>query len=211
MAKRTAALAALAVALLSSCTSKEGGSPTGVSDPPPATSKTATPPSSSSGAGELPTDGAPKVDQPLALGKFVEEPCSALTAAQATNLGVGFPGEADTSSLGPICIWTNPGGGSINLGFNPKDGGLSGVYRANKAGEWGYFQEQPDVSGYPAVTALLSDTRDIGICALDIGVRDDVLLSVDVARSVGKAGSEDPCKVTARVAEQILQTVKTGG
>ncbi|WP_181400034.1 DUF3558 domain-containing protein [Actinokineospora spheciospongiae] len=211
MATRSIALAALAVAFLSSCTSKEGGSPTGVSDPPPATSRTTTPPSSSSAADELPTDGAPKVEQPLALGKFVDEPCSALTAAQAANLGVKFPGEADASPLGPTCVWTNPGGASINLGFNQKDGGLSGVYRANKAGKWEYFQEQPAVSGYPAVTALRTDTRNIGTCALDIGVRDDVLLSVDLAQSVGRVGSEDPCKVTARVAEQILQTVKTGG
>lgn len=209
MVKRTAALAALTAVLLSSCTSKEGGSPTGVPDPTGTTSKTAAPPSSDADA--LPTDGAPKVDQPLTLGKFIEEPCSALTAPQAADLGVGFPGKADTSPFGPICVWTNTDSGYINLGFDPDQRGLTGVYQSHKAGYLKYFKEQPDISGYPAVVAMTDDDRGHGMCVLDVGVRDDTIFSVYLRQSRGKIGSIDPCQVVVRIAEHVLQTVKAGG
>ncbi|MCG8917868.1 DUF3558 domain-containing protein [Actinokineospora sp. PR83] len=207
MRGRLVAFATMGTVLLAGCTVKEGGSATttpGASD----SSKPSTTPSSSTTSGQ--GDDVPKVSNPLDVSKFVDKPCTGLTQTQLDRLGVGNA-EQDTQPTGEYCVWTNGRGGSVNLAFVVGQGGLGGVYYGKKTGQFKFFQELPDISGYPAVIADLSDGRKNGACAVAVGMTDDIILDVDTTQSLDKVGDGDPCQVTVDVVEQILETVKAGG
>lgn len=206
--------ALLGVVVLVGCTSTSAGraepAPTGSSDSE--TSATA-PESSSPGAEPLPSDGAPKVENPLDTTKFQQDPCLALTAAQARELNVGAQGKPVPAPLGKGCDWRNSEtGGHIYLQWAEKDPrGLSAEYKANKAGTWAYFVELPKIEGYPAVARDISDRRDKGECLVAVGVSDKVSFQLGGTLSRANIGKKDACEVTVQVAGMMLRTMKAGG
>ncbi|WP_172803374.1 DUF3558 domain-containing protein [Alloactinosynnema sp. L-07] len=196
------------VLVLASCTSEAPGTPTTApatsTDAPTSTSAPTTKPS-----GDLPANGAPKVDTSVDPGGFLKKPCLAFTEAQRKELGLA-DGEQRRAPLGEECNWRSNGGGSAHLSFlegNPH--GLSGTYAANKDGRLKYF-EPTEVGGQPAVFASPDDARTKGACVLLVGMSDKLVFSMTVQQSPDKVGTGDPCQVTARVAGMALTTIKAG-
>lgn len=81
---------------------------------------------------ELPTDGAPKVKNPLDTSKYQQDPCLSLTSAQVQGLNLPAGGDPVSMPLGKACEWRNPETqGRVQIGFLDKDPhGLSSEYRA---------------------------------------------------------------------------------
>ncbi len=202
----------VAVGAATGCTSTEAGSPTtALTTTTPAGSRDPEPPTSSSGSREeLPFAGAPKVDNPLDVDRFVSKPCLALTAEQATTLGVKPQGEARKGPTGELCDWTNEVGALIDFGFTVTDSrGLSAIYAAKD--KYKYFERLPDVEGYPVVAADVVSRRDKGSCVVSVGVSDELAFTLGLVQSPEKIGSADPCTVAASVSTMMLKTMKSGG
>lgn len=202
------------VLALAGCTSSSPGraepAPSGSRSPEATTSTSrTTEPSGES----LPSDGAPKVKNPLDTNRYQQNPCLVLTAAQTQELNVGSPGEQRPGPLGEACDWRNSEtGGNIDMQFGDLDPqGLSATYKANKAGKWVYFVELPEIEGFPAVARAPLDRRDKGDCAIEVGVSDRVTFQLGVQLSRANVGKKDPCEVTVMVAGMMLRTMKAGG
>ncbi|WP_158605574.1 DUF3558 family protein [Amycolatopsis panacis] len=144
-----AALAILAAASVAACSSggSAGDSLSSSSSVPDASS---------------PVDPALKVPAPLPTQELLSNPCSALTGAQLTDIGLAPPGKV---SQGPpaLCGWsaaTIPEN-RVNVGAVPQNkGGISDIY-AQKATQ-AYFQPVT-VNGYPGVIAAADDLRSSGL------------------------------------------------
>lgn len=207
MRYRTSAIVAamLGIVLLAGCTGTSPGS----AEPAPISS----PEETTSSEESLPSDGAPKVENPLDTSKFQQDPCLALTAAQAQELNVGAQGKPVPAPLGNSCDWRNSDtGGHINLQFSDKyPRGLSATYRANTTGEYAYFVELPEIESYPAVARDISDRRAKGDCLIEVGVSDRLTFQLGVVVSRANVGKKDPCEVTVQVAGMMLRTMKAGG
>jgi hypothetical protein len=206
------------LAVASGCTSTNPGQaepgPAGVSGTltvPPSSGSSPSPTSSVNGS--LPSDGAPKVNNPLDASRFQRNPCGTLTSAQLQALNLPSQGAQRDAPLGPECEWRNPtSDGSVTAHFsigNPD--GLSAVYRANKAGQYKFFTVLPAVEGYPAVAFGVVDARDQGDCSVSVGLTDALIFDVSVHLSTANVGKKDPCAVTAQVAGMAVQTMKAGG
>lgn len=192
----TLAIAALALA---GCTA-EPGTPV-PTDAPSASAPTSKP--TNDGANE-----APRVKDPLDAAKFIESPCSLLTAQQATKFGLESEGTQEDGTKAPFCSWGSRDGGreDYSVGFKPGNKkGLSDNYRANKDGAWAYF-EPTTVSGYPAAFEDTGDRRDKGYCGLVVGVRDELIFAVT---SQGGPGRE-ACDKVKEIAGEVIATMKAG-
>ncbi len=211
----SAVLGLLSVVLLSGCTTTSQGEPGAATTGTAGTATTGSTPDSPTGDpnGDLPTDGAPDVSNPLDTTAFQEDPCKALTASQTQGLNVPSTGEQYDDSLGNGCKWTNAEThGETIIGFLDKDPrGLSAVYKANEQGKWAYFEELSPVEGYPAVARSQSDERADGYCSVVIGASNEVAFDVYLRLSQANIGNRNPCEVATQVAGMALQTMKKGG
>jgi hypothetical protein len=197
--------------LLTGCTTTIDGQANPESgDLPNPTSETTT--SSDSGSDELPTDGAPKVDDPIDTTRFQDDPCLSLTASQVDDLSLGMPGQPFDGPLGKACKWRNEETrGEVQVRFLDEDPtGLSSEYRANDEGKWEYFEELPPIEGHPAVARSGSDTRDLGDCTVVIGASDEIAFELALQLSQVNVGEQDPCEKAAEVAGMAVQTMQQG-
>lgn len=168
---------------------------------------------SSSNNDDLPTNGAPKVENPLkGTSRFEQDPCSILTAEQAENLDLPATGKKDEGAAGLDCEWRNPDTrGRVTIGLLVNiDSGLSAAYAAHERGEYSLFDSLPPVEGYPAVALGIDDHRSEGLCSVEVGLTDQLAFHVDVQLSQVNVGTKDPCETAAKVAGQALQTMKEG-
>jgi hypothetical protein len=195
---------------LAACKSTSPGNATPAGTSAGTTSVTTT---ASNTSPQLPSDGAPKVDNPMDAAKFREQPCLALTQQQATQLNVGFPGKQRQGPLGQVCDWETPqDSGLIDLQWSDKNPrGLSAEYKANKDGKWAYFKELPPIEGFPAIAADATDGRQRGECTVAVGVSDQYSFALGLVQSRSKVGTADPCDVAVQVAGMVLTTMKAGG
>lgn len=170
----------------------------------------ASPPTTTGRAVELPSHGAPKVANPLDVTRFEEDACLALTAAQAQELVIEYPGEPWKSQFGEACKWETPkGGGDVSLGFfSSVDTGLSAAYAENENGEFEFFEPLGEIEGFPAVAHGGRDIRSAGTCEVSVGVSDELSFIVTVNLSSGNVGTKDPCEAGATVAGMALRTMK---
>lgn len=209
--------AAAAVAMLTACTTTSPGraepaptrsTETTATDVPPSTSGEAQP----SGK-PLPSDGAPKVKNPLDTSRFEQDPCLALTDAQVQQLNLTGERTRDERPFGNACEWRNPETrGSADLYFLNKIGrGLSGTYWANKQGSYAFFIELPEIEGFPAVAHGGSTDRTNGYCYVEVGVSDMLAYQLSGQLSRANVGKKDPCEMTTQAAALMLQTMKAGG
>jgi hypothetical protein len=205
--------AAPVVSLL--CLTITGCTTTSQGEALPATDVSTTHSSSSPSSGEddLPSDGAPKVEDPLDTTRYQQDPCSTLTASQAQEeLNLPAQGKPEEIALGKGCEWFNPDTrGAVHIGFltgNPH--GLSGFYNANQQGKYPYFTELPAVEGYPAIASDIEDRRPRGICIVDVGVTDQLVLDVGLFLSQANVGHVEPCDMAAKVAGMALRTIMEG-
>lgn len=208
--RHTASLIGLLCLVLAGCTTTSPGEAT-----PEATTtgaSTDSPPPSSDDNDDLPANGAPKVDNPLDTTNFQQDPCTTLTATQATDLNLPSTGEPTDIVGGVGCEWDNrETRGHVLVGFvtgNPK--GLSNIYAANERGEYPYFKPLQDVNGYPGVVADVEDRRPRGVCGVIVGVTDKLVVDIVLHLSAANVGQKDPCEVVVDVASMALQTMEEG-
>lgn len=204
----------VAIVLVASCTTTTPGQATSSpGDPPDTSTKTSTettsdPPSNSD---DLPTAGAPEVDEPLDTSKFQEDPCLSLTLEQSEGIfGFNGPGELSDGALGKSCDWRNRDTRSAgSISFLDKDPrGLSGEYEANEDGRWDVFEELPPIEGYPAVVRSVGDDRPNGICTVVVGASDEIAFQAWVRLSESNVGEKDPCDVAADIAGEAVKTMQ---
>jgi hypothetical protein len=185
-----------------------GSLPTTATNTSTATLPTSTVPS----GGQLPSDGAPKVKNPLDASRYLQSPCNMLTSAQLQELNLPTEGEPGAGPLGLDCSWVNhASGGKVRIQWadkNPR--GLSGDYAAHKAGRFAYFIEYPDIEGLPGVSADLFDDRSHGACSVAVGVTDQLEFLADVQLSLQNIGKKDACEVVVKAAEMMIKTMKGG-
>ncbi|WP_436494423.1 DUF3558 domain-containing protein [Actinokineospora sp. HUAS TT18] len=209
---RTRLLPLIACVLtLASCTSESPGTPTAA--PVTSTDDSTTAPSPTTketSSGDLPTDGAPKVNTPIEPGRFLKQPCPVFTEAQRKELGINA-GESLDGALGEGCKWRSNGGGLLTLTFLEKNTkGLSAPYANNKTGAFKYF-DPTEIGGQPAVFASADDRRDQGQCLVIVGMSDKLIFNMFIEQSADKVSPDNkPCDVVARVAGMALTTIKAG-
>jgi hypothetical protein len=208
--RHKAPLVGLLCLAVAGCTTVSRGEPT----PAPTSQMSTTgssPPSSSGGEDDLPSHGAPKVEEPLEdTSRFEQNPCSVLTTAQAQELDLPASGEQEDGALGLDCEWFNSDTrGEVTIGFltNSRNG-LSGFYAANQRGEYPYFIELPPIEGYPAIASDVVDRRSEGACIVDVGVTDQLAFGVYLVLSQVNVRKKDPCETAALVAGMALRTMK---
>jgi hypothetical protein len=205
---RSLLAAAAATMLLAGCTTTSSG------DPAPASTRsvpgTAESAPSTSGSAELPFAGAPKVEVPLDVSTFQQDPCQTFTEAQTKQLNVSASGNPIDSPLGNGCEWRNEQTrGYAQIRFNDKNpNGLSGEYQANADDKFVFFNELPPIEGYPAVSNDVADHRKYGDCTVIVGVSDELTFEADLQLSEANVGKVDPCTKAAEVAGMALQTMK---
>ncbi|WP_336162017.1 DUF3558 domain-containing protein [Amycolatopsis sp. VC5-11] len=178
-------------ALLAACSN--GGSP----DAPPASSA----PSSSSAG-----DSSLAVPAPLQTDGLIDNPCSALSDSQLTQIGL-LTGGRVTSGPPKSCRWKSSSNelNSISLAPLPQNkGGISDIY-AQKAKQ-AYF-EPVKVSDYPGLFAATDDARSDGSCQLWVGVTDQLAVSIITGISSGPNKS-DPCPIAKKVGDALVTHLK---
>ena len=165
-----------------------------------------------SGGDDLPSHGAPKVQNPFDTAAFHQQPCRVLTAEQLPQLGFEAPGAQREGVGAPACGWNNRATGAI-LGMQfelANSGGLSTLYERRSQKD--LFLELPPIEGHPAVAADTRDGRKTGgYCTVVVGVTDSLEFSVSGTVSRAKRGQVDPCEPTQLAARLMLQTLKKGG
>jgi hypothetical protein len=185
----------------------------------PTVSGTPTPQSGSTQAdGKLPS-GAPHVANPLDTTRAQAAPCSVLTPAQISSLGIVATGKPSNPATGPDCDWADtsktPSLMSINNGFvTASSGGLSSLYvqadSLKKNG--GYFEPIDPVQGYPAALYSQLDDRQgktTAACGLAVGVSDKLQFTVGINITVTPQQT-DPCAIAKKVADMVMTNLKAG-
>lgn len=161
----------------------------------------------------LPHSGAPKVETPLAdTASWEADPCSAVTDSQfqSVDLEIRVTEPDPEGAFGPTCDWVIDGGGSFSGAFIAGGGGLSAIYANNEKGRFDVFEVIEDIEGQPAVMALGTDSRSDGVCAADVGIRDDMAYTVIMTADPGTPQGDDPCKWASTIAGLAVQTMKGG-
>lgn len=210
--RHAAPVAGLLCLVVTGCTPTSEGEPAPATTSEVSTANSTAPPSSEED--DLPSDGAPKVDNPLDTTRFQEDPCSTLTASQAEKeLNLPPSGKPEDIALGKGCQWLNSNTrGMVRIGFlTGNDRGLSGFYSANERGEYPYFSELPPIEGFPAIASDVEDRRPQGRCIVVVGVTDQLTVQVILQLSQANIGSREPCEFAAEVAGKALRTMKDGG
>lgn len=212
--RHAAPVIGLVFLIVAGCTTTSEGepSPATTTETGEVSTESSTAPTSSD-VDDLPSDGAPKVDEPLDTTRFQQDPCTVLTASQAQQeLNLSPQGEPEDVAYGNGCNWSNPQSrGLVSIEFlTGNTRGLSALYAANERGEYPYFVEMPPVEGYPAVASDIEDRRPRGICIVAVGVTDELIFDVYLQLSQANVGKVEPCEMAARVAGLALRTMKAG-
>lgn len=204
----TAALAVTLCLATGGCTTTSQGEPKPVPTNEASTTEPTSPPTGNND--DLPSNGAPKVEDPLDTARFEQDPCSTLTTAQTKELNLPADGEKEEIPYGIGCIWRNPTTrASLSIGIlTDIEVGLSGFYAADQRGEYSYFIPLPDIENYPAVATDSNDRRSEGVCIVLVGVTDQVAVQFSLHLSQANVHQKDPCNEAADVAEKALQTMK---
>ncbi|WP_165912841.1 DUF3558 domain-containing protein [Tamaricihabitans halophyticus] len=187
----------LAVGVVAGCTEAESG-------------EAAPAPESSSADGST-EDGAPKVENPLDTSAYQQDPCSSLSSAQLQELALDQGKPSENDSAGPNCFWRNNEARSMaSIAFvTAGNNGISDVYanRENNA----VFEELPAIEGHPVVAyGSVKGEIERGYCTLAVGATDELFLSISVRVSRANIGQDDPCESAQRVAEMMIETMRSG-
>jgi hypothetical protein len=195
---RTIVVGTAALVLLTGCGTGSGGT-TG-------TPTTATQSTSDSA-------GAPKIQNPLDLKVFEADPCSTVTPAQVQAFGLpGVNGKVNSTSPGPACTWlgaSTPAKMSPGVGILPEGTNLSTIL-PNKDTTYEKFEQLPDIQGYPAYLALVSDQRSGGGCSVLTGVSDTKAILFTFQSDKGSPKYADPCAAATEFANLAITTIKAG-
>jgi hypothetical protein len=176
-----------------------------------ATSGSPTADSSTSGTDDD-TRSAPSVSRPLDPARLASDPCSALTSAQRSTLGLE-DGRSRSNEAGSACAWIyrddDTRSSRVDVALDPNSAGLAGIYKLYAEGGTARYEywEPTDVSGYPAVYAATKDFRTKGQCKLLVGVTDT--RAVQVFTQIGKGpGATGPCPYALKTAQAVIATLQ---
>ncbi|MBB4686583.1 hypothetical protein BJY18_004068 [Amycolatopsis jiangsuensis] len=147
---------------------------------------------------------------PLDTTKFDQHPCSALTETQAQQIFAAVRSREGGGTVAPGCSWYDSADNSVGLGFLPGQGGLATTYKNSVDAGAGYFEVAPDVAGYPAAFAGVSDDRKSGGCQIAVGVKNDEVFTVSALLDQSSQDYSDPCSLVTKVAEAAVTTLKSG-
>ena len=192
---RAVAVFALAVVTAVPVAACSGGGSAGSS---PAPSSAPDAPSSS-------VDPSLKVPAPLPTQELLSNPCSALTGAQLSDLGLTPPGKV-TQGPPALCGWAAdiPENG-VNVGAVPQNkGGISDIY--DQRSKQAYFQPF-SANGYPGVVAAADDLRSSGTCSAWVGITDQLAFTVVTSITTG-ANKANTCTSAQHVAEAVVAHLK---
>lgn len=148
---------------------------------------------------------APRVTHPLDATAFVNNPCSALTAADLAGLHIVNPSNtgAHPDAGGTVCAWVGDSGPGLTVSWlTANTNGLSDLYvKSNTIAYW-----QPLlVSGYPAAYGdVLTDGRAHGNCVLNVGVTDHLYFTVEGGNPLN-AGQA--CSVVKQAAADVIKNL----
>lgn len=173
-------------------------------------STTEAPSGTSPSSGDLPSDGAPKVENPLDVSRFEQSPCDALKPEEAQGLNVPATGEPTEIAFGKGCRWQNvqtQGVVSIQFFSTVKDG-LSSVYREEKSSGFAYFEPIDDIEGFPAVAYDPEEKKPAADCSVAVGVSDQLSFTVKLGLSSANIGEKDPCQLAAQVADMMTKNMR---
>lgn len=183
---------------------------TGTPTPESTTSSSGSAPTSS---GSVPSD-VPTVPSPgLDTERFAANPCGLLTEAQlkSNQVAAGVKGTPRESPLGPSCTWAasgTPANSYLVVTVNNQLGGIAQLYaQKSNFAMW----EPVQVAGYPAVIALDSAARGLGVCRVNIGTSQKTLVAVDVSLDQAAKDRADACPRTRAIGEMVIATLKGGG
>jgi hypothetical protein len=193
MLPRTVRLTATTVTALGLLTACGGGSASPSPSQSPSTSPSA--------------DAGPKVPAPLPTQALLNDPCSILTAAEATKVGLASPGRKNSTGLSG-CAWSSSSTEQNEVGLTPlpqNTGGISDIY--NNKPRSAYF-EPVDIDGYPGVYSDIQDARTQGSCTLWVGITDQLAVSVIPQIGVGP-NKNDPCGIAKKFATAMITHLKS--
>jgi hypothetical protein len=198
-------VATLGLIVVAGCTTTSEGAPL-----PDSTSTSEAPSSGESPSDDLPSDGAPEVEDPLDASHFEQNPCDALTSEDAEALNVPTPGEPTEVAFGKGCRWRNKQTqGVVGIQFYSTDKrGLSSVYREAKGSDFPYFEPIADIEGLPAVAYDPETAKPTGDCSVAVGVTDQLAFAVQLDLSSANTGQKDPCTVAAQAAGMMAKTMR---
>jgi hypothetical protein len=196
-------VATLGVLVATGCTTTSEGTPL-----PGSTSTSAS--SDEPSSGDLPSDGAPKVNDPLDVSHFEKNPCDALTPENTQTLNLPPDGEQKGDSLGETCYWRNSQTrGTVGLHFTSGDKrGLSSLYREAKRDNFAYFEPIDDIEGHPAVAYFPDAKKPTITCVVAVGLSDQLMFAAQVDLSDANIGHKDPCEAAAQVAGMAMKTMR---
>lgn len=150
---------------------------------------------------------APKVPKALNVSKWVDDPCSTLTKAEAKSAIVVAPDRVEKLSTagGPGCTWSNLDTGAVFgitwLSTNGET--LAAQYRDNAKMHWPYF-EPTTISGYPAAFGdPHGDARKDGDCSVTVAVKDDLAFISQM-----QGGGGNACQDAKKAAEIVVNKAK---
>jgi Protein of unknown function (DUF3558) len=195
--------ATLGILVASACTTTSAGTPL-----PASSTKTSNSPAPAP-EDDLPSDGAPKVTDPLDAAQFEHSPCETLTSAQAQELNVPGAGEPVEDAFGKGCKWENSqtrGMATVHFNSDSKRG-LSAVYEEAKGSDWPYFEQIDDIQGHPAVAFSPAQEKPTVNCVVAVGVSDTLAFTARADLSDTNIGKRDPCDVAAEVADKMMATM----
>jgi hypothetical protein len=152
------------------------------------------------------TGSAPRVNRPLNPAPLLIDACAALSPSQLSSLGLEA-GKPRTIETGKTCSWRYKDGTSntVNISpIEPNKNGLSDIYdqRDQKA----YF-EPTQIADYPAVYADITDDRFRGVCALQVGVTDQLAVFILTQLDYG-TDAHKPCPVADKIGAAMIETLK---
>jgi hypothetical protein len=204
--------AALAAVVLVACTTTAAGNPVRDTTSSGEVELTTSPEEQPNSNDDLPSDGAPKVTDPLDASHFEENPCDVLNADQARQLNVDGQGERSDTSFGLGCRWQSAeSNGNTSINFMSKDErGLSSTYRSYEEGEFQYFEPIADIEGQPAVALHPEDKNPKATCAIVVGLTDELAFMNITNLSSNNVGHKDPCESAVTAMTFMVQTIKAG-
>ncbi|GAB3506006.1 hypothetical protein GCM10027521_61810 [Amycolatopsis cihanbeyliensis] len=114
--------------------------------------------------------------------------------------------------VGDGCSWSKRDGSGARIGLELPtitDDGLAAIYR-QRGKAYKFFEEMPDVEGYPAVTYGPRDEREQGYCAVAVGTSDKRTVQIFSRLSEWNRGKKDPCQAAHDTAVEVVKNVKGG-
>ncbi|MEU3763862.1 DUF3558 domain-containing protein [Amycolatopsis keratiniphila] len=201
MRRSTLFLSAAALAALSSCsTPTVDGSPTPTSGGPSSA------PSSSTG---LPP-GVPKVEHPIDVARFKQDPCATLTKPRVDELlGPRAEAERADGEGGPSCLWRIPSTSRPVVHVivsDLQDSGTATFYKSKA--NFKVFAPLEPIDGYPVTAYGTIDRRGQGDCLVAVGTSDTQTLTISSTLSEVNIGTKEPCAIAREAAIRVLATIR---